>query len=53
MEQQPADFYERVREGYRKVAEAHPERVKIVPASGTVEQVGEAVWREVEKTFSL
>jgi dTMP kinase len=53
MEEQPPDFFERVREGYRQVAEAHPDRVKIVPASGTVEQVGEAVWREVARAFSL
>lgn len=53
MESEQADFYQRVREGYRAVAAAHPERVKIIPAAGTVEATAERVWEEVSRAFSL
>jgi dTMP kinase len=53
MEAQPADFFERVREGYREVAKAHPHRVKIIAAGGTIEQTAKLVWEEVASMFSL
>jgi dTMP kinase len=53
MEKQPADFFERVREGYREVAKAHPNRVKIISASGTIEATAKLVWGEVAAVFGL
>jgi len=53
MEAEPTDFYERIRKGYHDLAKAHPQRVKIVPGGGTIEEVAEAIWKEVAKTFSL
>jgi dTMP kinase len=53
MEAEPADFYERVRQGYREIAGHHPERVKIIPAGGSIEKTTKAVWQEVARTFSL
>ena len=53
MEEQPADFFERVRHGYAELAKAHPERVKIVAAHGNVEETETAIWSQVTKTFSL
>jgi dTMP kinase len=53
MEAEPIDFFERVRQGYFEVVAAHPQRVKLVPAAGSVEETSEAVWREVAQTFRL
>jgi dTMP kinase len=53
MEEQPPDFFERVREGYREVAKAHPHRVKMISAGGTIEETAAAVWKEVSAVFGL
>jgi dTMP kinase len=53
MEAEPLDFFERVRQGYFDVAKAHPHRVKIVSAAGTIDQTAELIWKEVAKAFSL
>jgi dTMP kinase len=53
MEEQPTDFFERVREGYHSVARAHPRRVKLVSAAGTREETAQLIWAEVAKTFPL
>jgi dTMP kinase len=53
MEAEPLDFFERVRQGYFDVAKAHPHRVKIVSAAGTIDQTADVVWKEVAKAFGL
>ena len=53
MEEEPTDFYERVRRGYHEVARLHPNRVKIVLAEGSIEAVAEAVWKEVAAVFTI
>jgi dTMP kinase len=53
MEAEPVDFFERVRQGYLEVAKAHPHRVKIVSAAGSIEQTAQAVWKEVAAAFKL
>jgi dTMP kinase len=53
MEAEPIEFFERVRQGYFDVAKAHPNRVKIVSAAGSVDETAEAVWKEVVKAFQL
>ena len=53
MEAEPVDFFERVREGYAEVAAAHPQRVKIVSAAGTIDETAAVIWREVAETFGL
>jgi dTMP kinase len=52
MEAEPVDFFERVRQGYLDVAREHPQRVKIVSASGSIDETADAVWREVTHAFS-
>jgi dTMP kinase len=42
-EEEPARFFERVREAYLELARAEPKRIRIVDAAGTVEQVRVAV----------
>lgn len=49
MEQQPEDFYERVRTGYRALAEAAPERVRRIDASPAADAVEAAVWKQVQE----
>jgi dTMP kinase len=53
MEAEPLDFFERVREGYHAVAKAHPHRVKILSASGTIDQTADLIWAEVAKHFKM
>ena len=38
------DFHARLRRGFAELARAEPERVKVVDANGTVEEVWERVW---------
>ena len=53
MEAEPLDFFERVRQGYFEVAKAHPHRVKIVSAAGTIDETAQVVWKEVARAFNL
>jgi dTMP kinase len=53
MEAEPVDFFERVRQGYHDVAKAHPHRVKIVSAAGSIDQTADLVWKEVSRAFLL
>ena len=53
MEAEPADFFERVRQGYRNIAHVHSDRVRIVPGAGSIEEIAEAVWHEVAQAFQL
>ena len=53
MEAEPLDFFERVRQGYFDVAKAHPARVKIISAAGTIDQTAELIWKEVTKAFGV
>lgn len=47
MDQETADFYERVRAAYLKIAEREPERFKIIDATGSIEEVHARVSRIV------
>jgi len=42
-EEEPAKFFERVREAYLELARAEPSRIRVVNAAGTVEDVRKAV----------
>ena len=53
MEAEPLDFFERVRQGYFDVAKAHPHRVKIVSAAGTIDETAQVIWKEVSRAFDL
>jgi dTMP kinase len=41
-------FFERVHHGYEQIAAAEPQRVRVVDATGAIETVRAAIWREVE-----
>jgi len=42
-------FHERVREGYRRLAAAEPQRFAVIPADRDIDAVAADVWREVER----
>jgi len=45
-------FFEKVRRGYLELARAEPDRVKLVDASGSEDQVAESIWREINGLLS-
>ena len=49
IEEADREFFERVAHGYEKIAEAEPQRVRKIDASGDVETVRRAIWHEMEK----
>ncbi len=49
LEQKPDWFHEQVREGYLELARAEPRRVKVVDASGTVEEVQAQIRKLVDE----
>src|SRR5207248_2310088 len=44
MEQQPAEFYERVREGYRQLAAHEPDRIVLIDGSREADAIETEIW---------
>jgi len=42
------EFFQRVEQGFVALAEEEPERVKVIDATGSVQEVAEAVWKHVQ-----
>jgi dTMP kinase len=53
MEQQPAEFYERVREGYRQLATREPKRIILIDGAGEVNDIEAQIWKTVSSRFPL
>jgi dTMP kinase len=53
MEQQPAEFYDRVREGYRGLATNEPNRIVLIDGSGNVDEIEKEVWKTLCSRFSV
>jgi dTMP kinase len=51
MEQEPLEFYERVREGYRDLAHREPARIRLLDGSLSPDDVESEIWREVSARF--
>ena len=47
IEEEDRAFFERVQQGYSAIAQAHPNRVHTLDASGPIEKVAEAIWTHV------
>ena len=47
------EFHRKVRDGFREIAAAEPERCRLVDASGTVEAVGGLIWSATAHRFGL
>jgi dTMP kinase len=48
MEQLTKEFFARVRRGYLEIARESPNRVKVIDASRTEDQVEEAIWNQID-----
>jgi dTMP kinase len=51
MEQQPAEFYERVREAYHEVAKRESNRVVLIDGSHNAEQIENEIWNMLRARF--
>jgi dTMP kinase len=48
IEEADNSFFERVAKGYDALAAAEPNRVKLIPAVGTIETIQQAIWKQIE-----
>ncbi len=46
-EAEDISFMQAVRDGYRAIAQAEPERCKLIDAQQTVERIADAIWQQV------
>jgi dTMP kinase len=53
MEQQSAEFYERVREGYRELVPGEPKRIVMLDGSGDVDEIEKQIWETLSSRFSV
>ena len=53
MEQEPVEFYQQVRDGYRQLAEKEPERVKLIDGSQSADQIETEIWHNISSRFPL
>lgn len=52
MEQQPAEFYERVRQGYYQLASQEPERIVLIDGSRDAAEIETEIWKTICSRFS-
>jgi dTMP kinase len=53
MENEPQDFYERVRTGYLRLADAEPNRIRVLNGGATIEEIEAKIWDQLESLLSL
>lgn len=53
MEQQPAEFYDRVREGYRELAIREPKRIVLIDGSRDPDEIEKEIWEKLCSRFSV
>jgi len=53
MEQQPAEFYERVREGYRDLAAHEPKRIILIDGSRNPDEIEREIWGMLSDRFPM
>ncbi len=53
MEQQPAEFYERVRDAYRHLAKRERNRVVLIDGSGDPDQIETEIWATISARFPV
>ena len=51
MEQQPAEFYERVREAYRELAKREPKRIVLIDGSRDAAEIENEIWKTLCSRF--
>jgi dTMP kinase len=53
LDREPSEFHERVRRGYLEIAAREPERFRIIPAAGSIEEVSDLVSAAVSEFIPL
>lgn len=53
MEMESPDFYERVREGYRQLAQDEPARVILIDGTRAEEEIEQQIWRAISARFPV
>jgi dTMP kinase len=53
MEQQPAEFYERVRQAYRELAAREPSRIVLLDGSRDADKIENEIWEIVSSRFPV
>jgi dTMP kinase len=53
MEQQPAEFYERVRQAYRELAKRDPDRVVLIDGTKSADQIDKEIWELITSRFAV
>jgi dTMP kinase len=53
MEQQSAEFYERVREGYRDLAASERKRIVMIDGSGDLDEIEKQIWETLSSRFPV
>ena len=43
------EFFEKVRQGYLKIAKSQPERIKVIDAMGSIDDINKEIIKEVSK----
>ena len=51
MEQEPAEFYERVREAYRELASREPNRILLIDGSRVADEIENEIWKTLCSRF--
>jgi len=51
MEQEPVEFYERVCAAYRELAAREPQRIRLVDASASPDEIETTIWQILTSTF--
>lgn len=51
MQSEPDIFYQRVAEGFRKLAGQHPERIRLIPATAAIDEVSQSILKEFRHAF--
>lgn len=49
IEQKHVDYHSRVREGFHQIASDHPERVRVINANRSVEEIAEDIWSQCNR----
>ena len=53
MEQQSAEFYERVREGYRELGASERKRIVMMDGSGDLDEIEKQIWETLSSRFPV
>ena len=52
MEQQPAEFYQHVRQGYRELAVHDPKRIVLIDGSRDPDEIESEIWQKIARSLS-